>query len=159
MDSTAVSTPDNGKIAERLETLAALLDLAGASYYSVRAYRRAAELIRATPAPVAELVRSGRARELAGIGGAIEAKLRELVETGRLAELEELEASVRPELVGLARLVGLAPQRLVEIGKTLGVSNAEELREAAASKRLRQVAGIGPATEAKILAALERPRL
>ena len=43
--------PDNAAIAERLEALAALLDLAGASYYSVRAYRRAAELIRSTPAP------------------------------------------------------------------------------------------------------------
>jgi DNA polymerase (family X) len=154
-----VAQPDNATLAERLEALASLLDLSGASFYSVRAYRRAAELIRSTPADVAGLVRTGRVRELAGIGGSIETKLRELVETGRLAELEELEATVRPELVGLARLVGLAPQRLVEIGKTLGVSNADELREAAASKRLRQVAGIGPATEAKILAALERPRL
>jgi DNA polymerase (family X) len=154
-----VAQPDNATLAERLEALASLLDLSGASFYSVRAYRRAAELIRSTPADVAGLVRTGRVRELAGIGGSIETKLREVVETGRLAELEELEATVRPELVGLARLVGLAPQRLVEIGKTLGVSNADELREAAASKRLRQVAGIGPATEAKILAALERPRL
>jgi DNA polymerase (family 10) len=149
---------DNAAIAEKLESLAALLDLAGASFYSVRAYRRAAELIRATPAPVAELVQAGRVRELRGIGPAIEAKLRELVETGRLAELDELEREVRPELVGLGRLVGLAPQRMVELGRTLGVGNAEELREAAAAGRLREVPGIGPSTEAKIRAALERPR-
>jgi DNA polymerase (family X) len=148
----------NATIAERLETLAALLDLAGASYYSVRAYRRAAELIRATPAPVADLVRRGRSRELRGIGPSIEAKLRELVETGTLAELEALEAEVRPELVGLARLVGLAPQRMVELGRALGVSTADELRRAAAAGRLRTVPGIGPATEAKVRAALERPR-
>jgi len=149
---------DNGAIAERLESLAALLDLAGASFYSVRAYRRAAELIRATPAPVAHMVRDGRVRELRGIGPAIEAKLRELVETGRLAELDELEREVRPELVGLGRLVGLAPQRMVELGRTLGVGTADELREAAAAGRLREVPGIGPSTEAKIRDALERPR-
>jgi DNA polymerase (family 10) len=154
-----VAQPENATLAERLEALASLLDLAGASYYSVRAYRRAAELIRSTPASVAELVRNGRVRELRGIGGAIEARLHELVETGRLAELDELEATVRPELVGLARLVGLAPQRLVELGNALGVSTAVELREAAAAQRLRELPGIGPATEAKILAALERPRL
>jgi DNA polymerase (family X) len=153
-----VPAPDNAAIAEQLESLAALLDLAGASFYSVRAYRRAAELIRATPAPVAELVRAGRVRELRGIGPAIEAKLRELVETGRIAELEELEREVQPELVGLGRLVGLAPQRMVELGRTLGVANAEELREAAAAGRLREVPGIGPSTEAKIRDALERPR-
>ncbi|MFL5927576.1 MAG: helix-hairpin-helix domain-containing protein [Gaiellaceae bacterium] len=149
--------PDNGTIAERLETLAALLDLAGSSYYSVRAYRRAAELIRATPAPVAELVRSGRVRELRGIGPSIEARLRELVETGRLAEIDELEGEVQPALVGLGRMVGLGPQRMADLGRALGIRSVEELREAAAAGRLREVPGIGPTTEAKIRDALERP--
>jgi DNA polymerase (family 10) len=150
--------PDNATIAERLETLAALLDLAGASYYSVRAYRRAAELIKATPAPVAELVRTGRVRELRGIGPAIETRLRELVETGRLAEIDELEGEVQPELVGLGRMAGLGPQRMVDLGRALGIRTADQLREAAAAGRLREVAGIGPSTEAKIREALERPR-
>jgi DNA polymerase (family X) len=149
---------DNAAIAERLETLAALLDLAGAGHYSVRAYRRAAELVRATPAPVADLVRSGRVRELRGIGPAIEARLRELVETGRLAEIDELEGEVQPELVGLGRLVGLAPKRMVEVGKALGIRSAAELRAAAEAGRLREAPGIGPATETKIRAALARPR-
>jgi len=149
---------DNAAIAERLEALAALLDLAGASPYSVRAYRRAGELIRTTPAPVAELVRSGRARELQGIGGGIEARLRELVETGQIAELEELRAEVQPELVGLGRLVGLGPKRMVQLGRALAVSTVDELREAVLAGRLREAPGIGPATEAKVRAALEQPR-
>jgi len=148
----------NAAIAERLETLAALLDLAGAGHYSVRAYRRAAELVRATPAPVADLVRSGRVRELRGIGPAIEARLRELVETGGLAEIDELEGEVQPELVGLGRLVGLAPKRMVALGQALGVRTAAELRTAAEEGRLREAPGIGPTTEAKIRAALARPR-
>ncbi|HZT91830.1 MAG TPA: PHP domain-containing protein [Gaiellaceae bacterium] len=149
---------DNAAIAERLETLAALLDLAGAGYYSVRAYRRAAELVRSTPAPVAELVRSGRVRELRGIGPAIEARLRELVATGRLAEIDELEGEVQPELVGIGRLAGLGPQRMVDLGRALGIRSADELRAAAAEGRLRDVSGVGPATEAKVRAALERSR-
>ena len=78
---------DNAAIAERLDAFATLLDLAGAGYYSARAYRRAAELIRTTKAPVASLVRAGRVRELRGIGAGIETRLRELVETGTIAEL------------------------------------------------------------------------
>jgi DNA polymerase (family 10) len=153
-----VAGPDNAAIAERLETFASLLDLSGASYYSVRAYRRAAELVRATPAPVAELVRNRRVRELRGIGPAIEARLRELVETGRIAELDELEGEVQPELVGLGRLVGLAPKRMVDLGRALGVRTAAELRDAARAGRLREARGIGPTTEAKIVAALARER-
>jgi len=149
---------DNQTIAARLEELAALYDLAGASAYSVRAYRRAAELIRSLPAPAAELVQQGRVRELRGIGGSIEARLRELVETGRLAEVDELRTEVQPELVAVARLAGLAPKRMVELGRALGVTTVDELREAVAAGRLREAAGIGPATEAKVRAALERPR-
>ena len=93
---------ENAALAERLEAFAALLDLSGSGHYTVRAYRRAAELIRSTPADVAKLVRAGRARELAGIGPGIEARLKELVETGELAELRELEAQALPELVGVA---------------------------------------------------------
>ncbi|MDX6465992.1 MAG: polymerase [Gaiellaceae bacterium] len=149
---------DNGDIAQTLESYAALLDLAGAGYYSVRAYRRAAELVRDTPAPVAELVRGGRVRELRGIGPGIEARLTELVTTGRLAELEELEREVEPQLVALGRLVGLGPQRMVALGRALGVRTPDELRAAAAEGRLREAPGIGPATEQKILAGLGRGR-
>jgi DNA polymerase (family 10) len=147
---------DNAAIAERLDAFAMLLDLAGAGYYSARAYRRAAELIRTTKAPVASLVRSGRVRELRGIGAGIDARLRELVETGTIAELDELEREVDPELVGLGRFLGLSPKRAVEIGRTLGIRTAAEFRAAAVEGRLRKVPGIGAATEAKLLERLAR---
>jgi DNA polymerase (family 10) len=137
-----VVSADNESLAAGLETLASLLDLAGAGSYSVRAYRRAATLIRTSPAPIAELVAQGRVRELQGIGPAIESRLRELVETGRLQEIEELRADVQPELVGLARLVGLAPQRMVELGKALAVTTPDELRAAARAGRLREARGL-----------------
>ena len=151
----------NTEIADRLESFASLLDLAGSNPYTARAYRRAAEMIRETKAPVADLVRAGRVRELRGIGPGIEARLKELVETGRIAELDELESEVSPELVGLGRLLGFGPKRAVEIGRALGVRTVDEFREAAAAGRLKTVPGVGPKTEAKLLAALaqaDRPR-
>jgi DNA polymerase (family 10) len=151
----------NAEIADRLDSLAGLLDITGSSPYAPRAYRRAAETIRETPASIPELVRTGRVRDLRGIGPGIEARLRELVETGRLAELDALEGEVSPELVGLGRLLGFGPQQAAEIGRALGVRTVDDFRAAAAEGRLRQVPGIGPKTEAKLLAALargERPR-
>ena len=112
---------DNQAIASRLEAFAALLELAGANPYSARAYRRAAELIRSTPAPVARArARGPRARAARDRPG-IEARLRELVETGEIAELAELEANVSPELVGVGRMLGISPQRALELGRALGV--------------------------------------
>ncbi len=148
--------PDNAFIAERLESFAGLLDLAGSGYYTSRAYRRAAETIRESKAPIAKLVRQGRVQDLRGIGPGIASRLQELVETGRLAELDELEREVQPELVGLGRFLGIGPKRMVEIGTALGVRTAEEFRAAAREGRLPGVPGIGPQTEQRILAALER---
>jgi DNA polymerase (family 10) len=154
---TKPKTLDNAAIAEQLETFAILLDLAGASPYSARAYRRAADLIRATKAPVGELVRAGRARELRGIGRSIEARLVELVETGRLAELEELRRTVSPEVVGFGRYLGLSSKRALEIARALEVTSADEFRAAIVEGRLRDVPGIGPKTERRIREALDRP--
>ena len=147
---------DNRQIADRLDAFASLLDLGDANPYTARAYHRAAETIRAAALPVADLIRSGRARELRGIGPGIEARLRELVETGEIAELAELERELAPDLVGLGRYLGLGARRSVELARALGVRNADELREAAAAGRLRSVAGIGPKTEARLLEALDR---
>jgi DNA polymerase (family 10) len=149
-------TLDNAALAERLEAFAALLELADSSPYASRAFRRAAETVRATRAPVAELALAGRADELRGIGPGIAARLRELAETGKLAELEELERTVQPELVALGRFLGIGPGRRLEISGALGVSTADAFRTAAGDGRLRSVPGIGPKTEARILAGLER---
>jgi DNA polymerase (family X) len=146
----------NTTIAVKLEAFAGLLELADARPYSARAYRRAAELVRALDVPVADLVRAGRARELRGIGPGIEARLRELVETGEIAELRELEESVSPELVGFGRLIGVSSKRMIDITGALRVRTAEELRAAAREGRLREVPGIGPETERRIVEALAR---
>ncbi|HEX6652642.1 MAG TPA: helix-hairpin-helix domain-containing protein [Thermoleophilaceae bacterium] len=147
---------DNAQIADRLDAFASLLELSDANPYTVRAYRRAAETIRAAAVPVADLVRSGRVRDLRGIGPSIEARLRELVETGAIAELEELERELAPDLVGLGRYLGLTARRSVEIARALGIRTADELREAAADGRLRSVPGVGPKTEARLLEELAR---
>lgn len=93
---------DNGAVAEQLEAFAGLLDLSGASPYTARAYRRAAETIRETRAPILELARQGRAQELRGIGPGIAARLQELAETGT-----------------------------IEIAAALGVETTDEFRRAA----------------------------
>ena len=142
---------DNAAIAERLEAFAGLLDLAGASPYTSRAYRRAAETIRETAAPILELVRQGRVQELRGVGPGIAARLTELAVTGTIAELDELQRDVRPELVGLGRMLGVAPKRMLVIAAALGVDTPDEFRRAAREGALSSVPGVGPATERKIL--------
>ena len=148
--------PTNTEIADRLSLFAALLELAGSNPHAIRAYGRAADLVRGTPTSVSDLVRSGRARELKGIGPGIETKLRELVDTGHIAELDALERELQPELIGYARLRGLTAARMLRIARELDITSVAEFDAAVVEGRLADVPGIGPATEARIKAALER---
>jgi DNA polymerase (family 10) len=147
---------DNAHIADRLDAFAVLLELSEANPYTIRAYRRAADVIRGAAVPVAGLVTAGRVRQLRGIGPGIEARLRELVATGDIAELAELERELAPGLVGLGRYLGLTARRAIEIAQALDVRTPEELRAAAAAGRLRTVPGVGPKLEARLLEALAR---
>jgi DNA polymerase (family 10) len=152
-----MAPPTNAELAAALDEYAVLLELSGANAFSARAYRRAAVLVRASPGAVSDLVREGRVRSLRGIGPGIEKRLRELVAEGRIAELEELRRTVSPELAAFGRLHGFSAERFVAIGAALGTRTVAELRAAAAQGRLREVRGIGPQTEARIVAALDAP--
>ena len=73
----------NAEIADRLSSVAQLLRVEKANPYKVRAYRRAAGVIRGLGKSVDALVRSNEdLRDYAGIGEAITAAIREIVETG-----------------------------------------------------------------------------
>ena len=147
---------DNAWIADRLDAFATLLELAEANPYQPRAYRRAAETIRAAPVPIEGLVRAGRVSQLRGIGSGISARLSELVETGEIAELRELEDEFVPGLVGLGRYLGLTTRRSIEIARALGVRTPDEFRAAVGAGRLREVPGVGPKIEAQVVEALAR---
>src|SRR5581483_4259216 len=60
-------------------------------------------------------------------------------------------------LAAFGRMHGFSAERFVKIGAALGISTVTELRDAAARGRLQEVPGIGPRTEASILAALDAP--
>src|SRR6185436_10031645 len=126
----------NPQVADQLALFAALLDLADTSPFAVRAYSRAAELVRSLPTPVAQLVRDGRIRELRGIGPGIESKLRELVTTGEIAELRDLQAELPPQLVSYGRLHGLSTKRISSIARALEITTVPELESAVAEGRL-----------------------
>ena len=132
----------NAEIANRLSSLAQLLTIEKANPYKVRAYHRAAAVIRGLGESVDELVRSNEdLRIYAGIGEAISGAIREIVETGTLRTLEKLRSSVSPELASLTAHPRLDPRRVLRIYKKLSISSIEELRSALDSGELERKFG------------------
>ncbi len=149
--------PSNAELAERFDLLADLLELDGADAFRLSAYRRASARIRESAAPVARLALEGTATEIPGIGGTIEAKIVELSETGDLAALRKLRDRVPAGLVEIMRVPGLGPKTARRLWQELGVATLDDLREAAESEKLRELSGLGPKTEERVLAALAKP--
>jgi DNA polymerase (family 10) len=153
----ATTLPRNDEVADQLDLLADLSEIRGDDSFRVSAYRRAAQRVRETSAPVAELALAGRAKELQGIGKTIEEKIAEIVRDGEIHALTRRKAEIPGELVLFMRLPGLGPKSARKIWKELGITTLEELRHAAESQQLRALPGMGGKTEENVLRALAKP--
>ena len=158
MIARVAQLPRNAEVAERFELLADLLEVEGSDAFRPAAYRRAAARIRDAALPVAQLALEGKATRLSGIGSTIERKIVELAETGDMKALAKLRESLPPELVEVMRVPGIGPRTARRLWTELGIASLEDLKAAAEAGRLRQVAGLGPKTEERVLAAVARPR-
>jgi DNA polymerase (family 10) len=152
----AGTLPRNAEIADQFDLLADLLELEGSDAYQVLAYRRAATTIRESARPVAELALERRATDLPGIGKTIEAKIVQVAERGEIEILSERKKLVPGEVLSFMQLPGLGPKTARRIWRELGVTTLDELRDAAASQRLRTLRGLGAKTEERVVEALSK---
>ena len=152
---------ENIEIARIFEEVADLLEIDGANPFRVRAYRNAARTVQSQSLPVtALLAREGEEalEELPGIGEDLAGKIREIVETGELTLLRELREKTPPGVAELMHLPGLGPKRARQLYHELGIQSLDQLEKAAREERLREIHGIGPKLEQKILQGIAEQR-
>src|SRR5207244_8798003 len=154
----ATTLPRNGDVAEQLELLADLLEIEGQAAFRVLAYRRAAQRVRDTGGPVAQLALDGKAKELPGIGATIQDKIVQIVNRGEIEALSKRRKTIPPEVVDFLRIPGLGPKTVRKIWQELGVSTLAELKSAARAQRLRTLPGLGAKVEENILKSVGRKR-
>src|SRR5579885_1577000 len=113
----------NADIADRLLSLAQLLAAQKENPYKVRAYRRAAKMIRAMSQSVEELVHANAdLTAYGGIGRGISQAIQEIVASGSLRKYETLRSAVSPEIAAITEYPRLDPARVLRIYKKLKIS-------------------------------------
>ena len=135
----------NVEIADALERIADLLEAQDADAFRVRAYRRGAERVRATPEAMGELYARGGAAALDAlpeIGKTLASVIAELVRTGRSSLLERLAGQVSPE-DRFTTVAGIGEELARRVHAELGIESLEELELAAHDGRLAHVPGFG----------------
>lgn len=146
----------NAQIAEALEELAVLYQLDGADQYRVLAYTNSARTIRNEGRSVEEMARNGTITELPGVGKTLEEKIVALVESGEIPAAAKLKEKIPVGLLEISRIPGLGPKTVRRLHDELDVTGPEDLRAAAEEQKVREMKGLGPKVEEKILSGLDR---
>ncbi|MBL8726912.1 MAG: DNA polymerase/3'-5' exonuclease PolX [Planctomycetes bacterium] len=145
----------NAEIARIFEQVADLLEIQQANRFRVRAYRTAAQTVRGLPRALHELVARGEdLSRLPGIGEDLAGKIAEIVRTGKLRQLAEIGHQVPRGLAELLAVPGIGPQRVRRLHEELGIRSRAGLLRAARQHRVRTLPGFGARTEQAILDAL-----
>src|SRR4030095_14996321 len=144
-------------VLDMLRDLAELtqLDEGDPNSFRVRAYESAALAISAHGSDIGALTVK-ELPQIAGIAKSTAEKIRELIETGRVAKLEALHRKHPPGVVALLRIQGLGPKALARLRAELGVESIDDLRNALADHRVRDLPGFGARSEEKLARAVKR---
>ncbi len=146
----------NSDVADAFDEIADLLSIEGENPFRIRAYRRAARIVRSFPRELAEMRGASEFEAIPGIGADLAKKIVELIDTGRLKALDALRRRVPPQTRELLGLPGLGPVRVRALMSELKVENRQDLERAIAAGRLTTVHGFGAGIQSRLEAALAR---
>lgn len=144
----------NEDVGAAFDEMAELLSIQGENVFRIRAYQRAAQIIRSLPRELAEMHGAKEFDALPGIGADLAEKIEEFLHTGRLNALEKLRRQVPQGVRELLKLPALGPVRVRALLTELKVHGIDDLRRVLAEGRLREVKGFGPGIHARLTQAL-----
>jgi DNA polymerase (family 10) len=141
----------NFAVASQFDLMADVLELKRENPFRIRAYRRAAQNLRALSQDAATLAREGRLDDVPGFGADLAGKVKEWVETGRIAALEQARRGVPRGVVELLGVPGIGPLTAKRLYERYGVTGLAKLEHLARAGKLRGLQGIQAKTEQNIL--------
>jgi DNA polymerase (family 10) len=145
----------NERIVQIFEEIGDMLEILGENVFRVRAYQRAAEVIRGLSDLEEMHKKDDKAIEgLPGIGKDLHAKIIEIITTGECEMHARLLKQVGPGMLDMLRIRGIGPKKVKLFRDQLGITNLEQLKSAAESGALATLPGMGEKSEAIIVAAL-----
>jgi DNA polymerase (family 10) len=143
--------PTNKALARVLKETANLIELTGGNRFRARAFSSAARTVERLEAPLADLLASGKATEVKGIGAGLEAQLRQLVATGSFELRDQLLESLPPGILDVLAVRGLGVKKVRALWQERGITSLGALEAAAQSGALQGLAGFGPKVQANIV--------
>lgn len=147
----------NNEVASILYEIADFLELQDVDF-KPRSYRRAARNIEALSEDIEAIHDRGELEEIEGVGESIADKIAEYLETGELEYHAELKADLPIDIDAITRVEGVGPKTAKTLYDELGITNLDELEEAAENGQIAALEGFGSKSEQNILEHIDLAR-
>lgn len=145
----------NREVAHTLQQVADLLQIKDDNPFKIRAYRQAADAVYHLNEDVNLLYRTGRLRDIPGVGKSVQAGIVEMLEKGSFEYYDRLLEQVPSGVLDMLELPGIGHKTVKTIFEGLGIDNLQDLGRAARQRKIRTLPGLGAKTEYNIIKGLE----
>lgn len=138
------STPD---LIDKLEQMAAMLELTGANRFKVNAYAKAARALKGASIDVMASADDPKAlEEIDGIGSSIAEKIGEYAESGTFEEYEHLKTKVPSGLLQIMEIPGLGPKTVRQMWTEMEIETVADLKKSIDDGSLENLPRMGKKT-------------
>jgi DNA polymerase (family 10) len=142
-------------IAADLRKIARLLEIKGENPFKTQAYERGARGLENHQGDFDALVKTGRLKEIPGIGTALAAIIEEIYRTGECWMLQQLREGLPPGVIELGAVPGLNLKKIIALHEALGIESIADLNAACQEGLVSKVKGFGLKSQANLLSDIE----
>ena len=137
-------------IADQLDLVYQLMQLAGENRFKAIAFDRASQTIRGFEEDINKYIEEKRLTNIKGIGKSIANDIYAYVETGEMPVLEKFKEKVPMGLIQWLDISGLGPKNILKIHQQFGISTLDELKKCIDRGDLAELPGLGAKSVEKI---------
>jgi DNA polymerase (family X) len=142
-------------IAADLRKIARLLEIKGENPFKTQAYERGASAIENHQGDFDTLVKTGRLKEIPGIGNALAAIIEEIYHTGECWMVQQLLEGMPPGVIELSAVSGLNLKKIIALNDALGIESIADLKTACQQGLVSKVKGFGLKSQTRLLSDIE----
>ncbi len=147
--------PTNQDVADQLNLVFQLMQLAGENRFKAIAFDKASQTISGLDEDINDYINNNNLMDIKGIGKSIAQDIYLFAETGTMPVLDALQEKVPVGLIKWLDISGLGPKNILKIHDQFGITEVEELKELIESGELAKLPGLGGKSAEKIAKSIE----
>src|SRR5690554_1273113 len=147
--------PSNQDVAEKLNLVFQLMQLAGENRFKAIAFDRASQTIVGLSNDIQTHIKNKTLTDIKGVGKSIAEDIYAYAETGEMPVLEAFKEKVPLGLLDWLNISGLGPKNILRIHDEFGITEIDELKAVIESGELAKLPGLGAKSVEKIQKSIE----